>query len=185
MKEFHRAIGFALTRWQHVEYGLYYIVHCLLGTSSAKSAIVFFMIRSAETKLSLADQLCRSSLSKEAISDWKKTKREIGDLSKMRNALAHFDVMLLDQAELDRSLVGLTRHPVCLTPNFHDPSAQAEQVRCLYQEQILELAEEFQEAACLLMDFLIDHVPDWQSHIETLQPEARALLIGYYQRGQS
>jgi hypothetical protein len=51
---FYRAVGKASARWQRVEAGLFILAHAIMQTDYQYSSIVFFHIRSADSKAPLA-----------------------------------------------------------------------------------------------------------------------------------
>jgi hypothetical protein len=181
LAEFHRSVGHALTRWQLVETGLYLVTHCLLGTDHQRSALVFFHIESARTKVSVTDKLCKLCLPPKTYQKhWRPIKTEIGKAVDIRNALAHFDVSFIDLDELRRTTKRepLTKHPIMLTPNSHDISALRDDgtFKGLYVETLQKTAEWFHRLALDLNQFVPAHIPDWQQQAASLPPETRHLL---------
>src|ERR1700736_7018946 len=64
---FYRAVGKASARWQHVEAGLFILAHAIMQTDYQYSSIVFFHIRSADSKVKLVDRLCHAHFDKTII----------------------------------------------------------------------------------------------------------------------
>jgi hypothetical protein len=64
---FYRAVGKASARWQRVEAGLFILAHAIMQTAYQYSSIVFFHIRSADSKVKLVDRLCHAHFDKTII----------------------------------------------------------------------------------------------------------------------
>lgn len=173
-QHFYRALGHAITNWQGVEAGLYVLVHCCLGTSAERSSIAFFHIKSAESKLGLADKLCRLDLVEKTYrAHWVPLRKKITANVDLRNALAHFEASWVPpQAK------GKTAFPIALTPNSLDQARAREDgnVPALFVEQLHELAEDFLIRSKELIAFSRSHLPGWQQHASTLPRDLRQAL---------
>jgi hypothetical protein len=87
------AYGLAMARWQYVETALYFIVHCVMGTTEEISSLVFFRIRSAETKIALANDMVLDRLPS-ARDNWNALRKRLKDDLEARNRFAHFEFHL-------------------------------------------------------------------------------------------
>jgi hypothetical protein len=114
---FYRALGQATARWQHVESGLFIIVHAIFGTDHRYSSAVFFQIKSGDTKLQLTDELCRVHFS-EAIykGEWDDLQKRLKDAIIYRNRMAHWEVNWVT----DRSQLAPGEPPIALSPHHLD-----------------------------------------------------------------
>lgn len=174
----HRAIGKAITRWQYVETSLYIVTHCMLRTDAARSSAMFFHIESARSKVSVTDKLCRIGLKQDTYQrHWRPIKTDVGKAVDFRNALAHFDLTLLDPDAVVRGEFGATAHPIALVPNSHAPaSLNGDDVKGLHLEQVQELSDLFHDLTVSLVEFVPHHIPDWRQLAASLPPETQRLL---------
>lgn len=170
-REFHRALGHAITSWQHVETGLYTVLHCCLGTKHEHTSLVFFHIQSADSKVLLVERLCKVELEPKVFTaHWKPLKKSLDNDIKLRNALAHFEMAPLRAAPRG------TEFPIALMPHALDVGRQKDgSYPALYVEQLHTIADEYHLRARELEDFARRHLPGWPQHAGTLPPELRRL----------
>lgn len=183
IEEMHRAIGKAITRWQYVETSLYIVTHCMLRTDAARSSAVFFHIESARSKLGVTDKLCRIGLKQDTYQrHWRPIMADVGKAVHFRNALAHFDLTLLEPAAVARGEFGVTVHPIALVPNSHAPASLNGDVKGLHLEQVQDLSDLFYDLTIALVEFVPRHLPDWQKLAASLPPETQQLLANRQSR---
>ena len=86
---FFANIGYAITRWAHVDQHLFDFCHFALNTSERKAALVFYRSPNLSEHLVLTDILMRESLRKKPLEEWTTIKAAIDRLLPFRNQLAH------------------------------------------------------------------------------------------------
>lgn len=173
----HKAIGEALANWQHVETSLYILFHCLPGTTYENSSLVFFHIKSAENRLSLIDKLCLQHLSQRTYgNEWKDLKTRIRRFIEARNGIAHFEITGVQLEDMPKPRH--TNYPIIISPNHLDVSAShSGMVKTLFVETLIELSAVLAIASQRIVQFSVDHVPNWQQHATSL-PQSLQLALG-------
>jgi len=74
---FYRAIGRAMSRWQHVEAAMFLVAHAIMGTEFKYTSTVFFLINSADLKLRLVNGFCQLYFSEAEFDTlWKTIERQ-------------------------------------------------------------------------------------------------------------
>lgn len=185
LDELHEALGEALTRWQHVERSLYLVTHCLIGASHEATSIVFFHIKSAESKLALTDKLCRQFLTQAAYQGaWRDLRKSLTSLIDLRNGMAHFGVVNFDIEELPKPR--RTRFPIMLAAHDLDVSAVRDGTsKGLFLETVRDAGLRYVAASIDLIRFGFDHVPHWQPHIRSLPPNLQQHLQTFPRKKES
>ncbi|HZK80807.1 MAG TPA: hypothetical protein VFC46_07060 [Humisphaera sp.] len=116
---FYRAIGRAMSRWQHVEAGMFLVAHAIMGTEFKYTSTIFFLINSADLKLRLVDGLCKQYFNEDQFkSNWQPIAKDIKSSIKFRNGVAHFEPNFVT----DRSYLEPNEPPVVLAPHHLDLS---------------------------------------------------------------
>ena len=109
-----------MSRWQHVEAGMFLVAHAIMGTEFKYTSTIFFLINSADLKLRLVDGLCKQCFNENQFkSNWQPTAKDIKSAIKFRNGVAHFEPNFVT----DRSYLEPNEPPVVLAP----PSSRSEQ----------------------------------------------------------
>jgi hypothetical protein len=120
---FYLAIGRAIARWQHVEAGLFVLAHAVMQTDYKYSSVVFFHIKSADSKVELVDRLCRAHFDKTIIkNEWTALLKDLNAAVAFRNSIAHWEANFI----LDVSVLEPWEPPIALTPHHLDARAQAD-----------------------------------------------------------
>lgn len=177
LRRLKQAIGEASMRWQYVETALFLIAHGLMGPDYAINAIIFFHIKSADSKLSLTDKLISSCLNKKTYDEcWKPIKKDIGNLILFRNSLAHFEMFFVDPEVMDDYPSAL---PVGISPNYLDAFASRDgTVKSLTVESIEHGSQELLQMTNKLIAFARVHVQGLALKIDGLPPSVQAWWNG-------
>lgn len=162
---FYRAIGRATIRWQHVEAGLFVLVHAILGTDSKFSSVVFFHIQSADSKIQIVDRLCAAYFDNDAVAEWNEIHKDLRDALPFRNAMAHWEANFVT----DPSFLPPGDPPVALTRHHLDIRSEAD-TRAVSTSTANEVADEYLVLAGRLMRFVAAHFPLETLRATHLQP---------------
>jgi hypothetical protein len=93
---FYRAVGKASASWQHIEASLFILAHAIMQTDYQYSSIVFFLIRSADSKVKLVDRLCHAHFDKTIIKkEWTPLLKDLNSAVEIRNSIAHWEANFL------------------------------------------------------------------------------------------
>lgn len=114
---FYRALGQSITRWQYVETGMFLLCHAIMRCNYKYSSAAFYMLNSANMKLTLLNRLAEVHFSADDLKNhWEPTLKDLKNAIKFRNGLAHFEINLVIDAR------GIKRGdpPVVLTPHHTD-----------------------------------------------------------------
>jgi len=171
------AVGGALMRWQHVEAAMFYIAHGIMGPDYAVNSIVFFHVKSAESKLALLDKLMMRHLSQKAYGGaWKPLRNTIGNMIEMRNALAHFEGYAVPQKHREAHN---SAFPVGLASHHLDAHAgRSGYVKSLRVEDIERISQELLSTTGELLLFARQYIPEIAAKLDGLPPQARAWWLG-------
>jgi hypothetical protein len=88
-KEFFLHVGYAITRWAHVDRALFELCRFALNASDEKTAAVFHKFKSISDHHVLTDDLLALSLSKSNMTRWAPISSELRRLLPYRNRIAH------------------------------------------------------------------------------------------------
>jgi hypothetical protein len=181
--ELHRAMGDAMTRWQYIETGLYLIAHCILGVDPKLSSVVFFQIKSGETKLTLVDRMCVLALAPDTYEDaWKPLLKTMRNHLTVRNAMAHYEAVWFDPTALDAAAA--SDFPIAITPHHLEFwSGKDGKVNALFIEELRQAADAYSATTKDLLGFVVSHVPLWQQHSATLPPRLQQALQAFNKTG--
>ncbi|MGC2222752.1 MAG: hypothetical protein WA624_10485 [Methylocella sp.] len=153
---FYHAIGRATARWQHVEAGLFVLVHAIMQTDYKYSSVVFLHIQSAASKVKLVDSLCHAHFDKTIIkNEWTPLLKDLNSAVAVRNSIAHWEANFI----LDVSVLEPWESPIALTPHHLDVRAQAD-TRGATTNTLNQTAEEFLALANRLLRFVAPHFSD-------------------------
>jgi hypothetical protein len=153
---FYLAIGRAMARWQYVEAGLFVLAHAIMQTDYQYSSVVFFHIKSADSKVKLVDRLCRAHFDKTIIkNEWTALLKDLNSAAEIRNSIAHWEANFI----LDVSVLEPWEPPIALTPHHLDARAQAD-TRGATTNTLNQTAEEFLALANRLLRFVAPHFSD-------------------------
>jgi hypothetical protein len=152
---FFIAFGFAMARWQHVEIGLFMLIHAIMGADFRFSSIVFFHIQSPSAKLELADRLCREHFDKVVIKDeWQPLGKAIRAGLELRNGMAHWEVNFVN----DPTYFEHWEPNAVLAPSFlHPTSRTGNDTKGATARTLREGATEYLRLAMSLLDFVPRH----------------------------
>lgn len=176
---FFQAVGKAVVRWQHLELSLFVLTHAALGTDSKLSSAVFYHIQSADSKIQLADRLCRASLGNEtALAEWKVILKRFNAALPSRNALAHWEAQFISDENLGCLQPG--EPPIALTRHCLDIRSQAD-TRAVTTATANEAAKEYLDLANELMRFVANNFSLERLRITQLPPR----LLQHLERLQS
>jgi hypothetical protein len=174
-----RAIGHALTRWQYIETALFALAHCLMEAPYKTSSVIFFHIRSAESKFSLIERLLFGLPAyQKHVRTWKALKKDFEELAEFRNALAHFEISWLDAKWAE----GKTQYPIVLSAHHMDTRRTNSGKNGLFVEQILEGANAFNRYTERMIEFVAELFPDIEQRSEQLPPPLRQILLTHFHR---
>jgi hypothetical protein len=135
----YRALGKSLARWQHVEVGMFLLVHAIMRCDYKYSSTAFYMLTGGNMKLNLLNRLCEAHFSEDDLKNhWKPTYKDLKAAMDFRNCLAHFEISLITDPR------GLRpgNPPVALTPNFTDIRESSKPtVKAAYLTELNEAAD--------------------------------------------
>lgn len=176
--ELFKALGAAMTSWQHIETGLYVIAHCILGTDQKLSAIAFFHIKSGETKLTLVDKLCAVGIPPKAYEEvWKPLRKAISGHLTTRNHMAHYEASWFDLP----SAQGTTEYSIMISAHHLQPEPQkSTMVTVLFVEELRALATTYNDTMRDLLRFAVKHCPEWPRHAASLPPRLQQALQTFH-----
>ena len=87
---FFALVGYAITRWAHIDRELFEFFRVALGASAEKAANIFYGYNSISHRLEVADSMMRLSLRRKLlIIRWEKIFKETKEILPVRNDLAH------------------------------------------------------------------------------------------------
>jgi hypothetical protein len=90
MEWFFFLVGYAISRWAHVDRTLFDFCRFALGTNEEKTAIVFYRSQSIGDHLALTDALMLAAqLQDHHLAQWKRIRGKIDKLLPFRNDIAH------------------------------------------------------------------------------------------------
>jgi hypothetical protein len=89
MERFFFRVGYAVTRWGHVDRALFDFCRFALGTTEEKTAVVFYRSPNISAHLTLADALLTLSLNNRLLKRWTTIFGMINEHLPFRNELAH------------------------------------------------------------------------------------------------
>jgi len=175
---FYSALGRAFARWQDVEGGMYLITHAILGTKPRTTSIIFFLIRSPDTKIDLVDKLCRENLPHESLLAWSEIHKRLLSASTTRNKFAHFEASsVADPAQFDDA-----DPPLVLTAPFMDYLRWDKKSGTFFHtREIMEIGTAWGELARDLICFVAANFEPASLHPELLPP-AIMQILDYAQR---
>jgi len=137
------------------------------------SSLVFFHITSADSKLGLTDKLVQSFVSEHVYrTDWKAIRKEFIELSKFRNALAHFEVNWLDVNFVN----GKSKFPIALTAHHLDTVRSGKSDNGLFVEEIEKGSDILLDFAKRIFSFTVKVVPDLEPRTKQLPPNLQRVL---------
>jgi hypothetical protein len=165
----YKALGKGMLHWQKAETALYLVTLCFMETDHETGSRVFFHIKSAETKLTLADRLAFLKMEKDAWTKyWEPIVKDIRDAIKFRNYLAHFDVFQLQPEDMAAMP---TSYRVAISFHYLDEHARrASSIRTLSVEHIEHNTEEIRFLTYKIIYFLFDHAPRLEPFLKRLPP---------------
>lgn len=174
VEELQKQLGKALLRFQHVETGMFQIAHCLMGTTYEISSLVFFHSKSAENKLALLQRLIDHKLKQHTrTAHWKPLLGEINDAIQFRNAISHFEIIMVD----GKQMVPPSNYDYAISDHHHDGFARRSgNIRGLSVESIEEHSEKTRALALKLVYFIFDHVPGAAAAVATFPEDTRRHL---------
>jgi hypothetical protein len=169
---FYRALGRAMTRWQHVEAGLFLVAHAILATEFRYSSTVFFMINSADRKLRLVTTLCKLYFDDEVfVSIWKPIAKDLDAAIKFRNGMAHFEAAYVtdpSQLEPDEPPIVLAAHHLDFSRRASSDTASTNGMN--------KAAEQFLLLTNTLVEFVAKQFPPDRIQMADLPEQLSALL---------
>jgi hypothetical protein len=89
MERFFSRVGYAITRWGHVDRALFDFCRFALDTTDEKAAVVFYGSPNIGNHLVLADALMSLSVNKRLLKRWKEIVKIANEHLPFRNELAH------------------------------------------------------------------------------------------------
>jgi hypothetical protein len=88
-RDFFVAMGYAISRWAHVDRALFDLCKFALQATDSKTAAVFYRSPHIGDHLTLVDQLMHLSLRRSRLSDWERISATIKQLVPFRNDIVH------------------------------------------------------------------------------------------------
>ncbi|VTZ26573.1 hypothetical protein MPC4_540003 [Methylocella tundrae] len=182
-KRMYQALGGGLVRWQFIETGLYLIALPLMGTDPKTCSLTFFQIKAAENKLAFVDRLIFHKLDQRTRKKaWAPILEEIRKAIEFRNSLAHFEMFILTDSELEKASPK-TAFRAVLSPHHLDHRAKrGGTTKILSVETMEHNANELRKLSYRLMYFVVDHIPQTETLTASLEPNLRQWLDSFRKR---
>jgi hypothetical protein len=150
VNQFYAATGKAMTRWQYVESGLFMVMHAVLGIDDAKfSGVIFFQAQSAGRKIELVDELCKTRLTGDVLSEWSAICTDVKAGLPFRNAMAHWEVNFIERTDY----LAAGEPPIALARHHLDPKGDGDD-RTITTNTAIEVADEYLTLAKRLFSFV-------------------------------
>jgi hypothetical protein len=154
----YRALGEGMARIQHIEAGLYLVALGAMGGAHEECSAQFFKKTGIGGRLSFTDKRLRSALHPDVVTrDWVSVHGDVESIVAFRNAMAHFEVYHLNDADRMQASPP-TAFSVIVAP--HHMNAQArklDRAPALSIETIESNNRHLIETAYALMYFVVDH----------------------------
>jgi hypothetical protein len=165
---FYAALGRAFAKWQNVEAALYMMAHVSLGTEPRTTSIVYFHVRSQDSKIKLVDKLCRENLRPELLRFWTDDfHKRLEDSCAVRNRFAHFETASV----LDPSAYDGADPPLILVPHHMDyGTLERKTVQFYHTAEILEHGSRWATLANDMFTFVVSHFEANDLHMHLLPP---------------
>jgi hypothetical protein len=87
--QFFSRLGYAITRWAHVDRNLFEFCNFAMGTSKEITAVIFHRSPNIKDHLMLTDALMGYVLNKARLKKWEEIRKMVEDNLQFRNDLAH------------------------------------------------------------------------------------------------
>jgi hypothetical protein len=178
----YRALGRGLVQWQWIEPGLYLAAFGASGMTHEECSKKYFKLPGAGARLTSVNQLLKASLPPIAYdTTWLPLCEHIGLVIKYRNALAHFEVFHITDA--DRIVAEPPTAYNVLISESHMNAGERDQarVKALSIEVIEQNNAGMREVAYQLMYFVVDHFPVEVFLGKGLLPLTERQLLGFHQ----
>jgi hypothetical protein len=177
---FYRAIGRAMSRWQHVEAAMFLVAHAIMGTEFKYTSTVFFLINSADLKLRLVNGFCQLYFSEGNFESlWKPIAKDLRAAIRFRNGVAHFEPNFVT----DRSYLDPDEPPIVLSPHHLDLSKRGSS-DAASTNRMNEAAEEFLRIADTLIELVANHIPPERISMIDLPVGLASMLTARQRRAQ-
>jgi hypothetical protein len=152
-----------------------------METDHQTGSRIFFYIKSADSKLALADRLVSLKLKPQTrMKFWEPIVKDTREAIDSRNWLAHFERFQLDEKDM-KDLE--TSYRVAASYHHLDEHARRNDlVRVITVEHIEHNAEELRFLTYKIIYFLIDHVPQLELLLERLPPDTLQWLDSFRKR---
>jgi hypothetical protein len=178
---FYRAIGRAMSRWQHVEAGMFLLAHAILGTEFKYTSTTFFLINSADLKLRLVNGLCQLYFDEHRFkTNWQPIAKDIKSAIKFRNGIAHFEPNFVT----DRSYLDPDEPPIVLSPHHLD-LARRKSSDAASTNRMNQAAEEFLHIANALIDLIASEIPPERINMTDLPAGLASTLVARQHRAKA
>jgi hypothetical protein len=178
---FYRAIGRAMSRWQHVEAGMFLVAHAIMGTEFKYTSTMFFLINSADLKLRLVDGFCKLYFDEVQYKTlWQPLAKNIKLAIKFRNGVAHFEPNFVT----DRSYLEPDEPPLVMSPHHLDLSKK-ESPTAASTNRMNQAAEEFLLLANNLFELVARHIPPARINMTDLPVALASMLTARQKRAGS
>jgi hypothetical protein len=172
MPGFFEAVGEAMANWQNLETSMFAALHALLKTDYRTSALVFFHIRSADSKLELLSKLVNANVGKEGKDRWKGMYKGLKDARTVRDSLAHFEIRFVSNPPNSRHFPVLAPHSL----DYHVYEIKQGNVRLYTKETLVKFGDGFMGAAHDVIRFSAAHIPMWRAQLARLPSWLRRRL---------
>ncbi len=177
----YRALGRGLVQWQSIEPILYLAAFGASATTHHECSKKYFKLPGAGARLKSVDQILKAVLPPVAYNKtWVPLYEHIRLVVKYRNALAHFEVYHVNDAER-LAAEPPTAYKVLISESHMNASERnRDRVRALSVEMIEQNNANMRELAYQLMYFVVDHFPLEAFIGKGLLPLTEKQLSGFY-----
>lgn len=162
-------IGLAILRWQRLETALFLLFHTLSGAEYKITSACYFHLQAADSRVSLISKIAEAALSEAELNTWNKINKKILNLRKLRNAIAHYELVSFDALHPD--MIRHTNFPIALNPHHLNLYAkQKGKEPVVFLEALAKAPHSFSRAAEELLEFCVS-LPAWKQQSGSL-PQA-------------
>lgn len=138
------ALGFAISNFSQIDFGLLCIFDATSGWSQKKSNDIFWKIGSTRAQLRIIDKLISSDAREDdAISNWTIIKSNINECIKLRDGLAHGEAVSLHRAPGIKDVFFAPRFQKNLDNGTGSDPLVWQPAERLSEEELLEIAQNF------------------------------------------
>jgi hypothetical protein len=179
---FYHGIGVAVTQWAHVENALYQVLYtCFDNRNHGELSTAFFSVENFRSKHQMADNVVsRKFRDSPNLSDWRALHDRIRSASAVRNALAHYWVLVYPDEKPGRQYGLLPR----MGNSRKAPPKRSQKVPAgsLFVREIAQFGRRFSSLSKALTNFAARLGGHQEPFPKSLEQEARPMTLAQLKR---